>query len=131
MTRLKIAVLSIIFSFFAVAFADVFPVPEYGYVIDFPEGFSLDDGSEDFSLLMFRHTMLPVEVMTKVWPFESYKSSADALKGTFSKIGAQGEIDTFRWRNQPCAISKLTMQDRKSTRLNSSHPTTSRMPSSA
>ena len=111
MTRVKVAFFSVVCSLFAVAFADVFPVPEYGYVIDFPEGFSLDDGSEDLSLLLFRHTMLPVEVMTKVWASGAYASSSAALQGTFAKIGAQGEIASFRWRNQNCAIAKITMQN--------------------
>lgn len=109
MIRIKIAVLSIIFSLFCAAYADVFPVPEYNYVIDFPEGFSLDDGTEDLSMLLFSHTMLPVQVMVKVWPFESFKTSDDALKNTFSKVGGKGDVAPVRWRNRMCALSRLTM----------------------
>ena len=111
MARIKIAVLSILFSLFAVAWADVFPMPEYGYVIDFPEGFSLDDGADDLSLLLFRHTMLPVEVMVKVWAADAYKTSDAALNDTFAKLGAQGDVAQVRWRNQLCALSKMTLQN--------------------
>ena len=111
MTRVKICVFSIVLSLFSVAFADVFPVPEYGYVIDFPEGFSLDDGSDDLSLLLFRHTMLPVEVMVKVWGADAYQTADAALTDSFAKLGAQGDVAQVRWRNQRCAIAKMTMQN--------------------
>ena len=111
MQRIKIAFFSIIFSFLFNAFADVFPVPEFGYAVDFPEGFSLDDGTEDFSMLLFNHTMLPVQVLMKVWPFDSYKSSEDMMRGAFSKLGAEGDIASFRWRNRNCVVSKLTLKN--------------------
>ncbi len=111
MTRVKIAVFSIILSLFAGAYADVFPVPEYGYVIDFPEGFSLEDGSEDLSMMLFKHTMLPVQVLVKVWSQDSYASAEAALQGTFLKLGASGETASLVWRNRTCAVSKMTLQN--------------------
>ncbi|MBQ7159047.1 MAG: hypothetical protein IJS09_06470 [Treponema sp.] len=111
MTRVKIAVFSIIISFFSVAFADVFPVPEYGYVIDFPEGFSLEDGTEDLSMLLFKHTMLPVQVLVKVWGADSYSSADAALRGTFSKVGGNGDVAFLQWRNRMCAVAKMTLQN--------------------
>ena len=111
MTRVKIAVFSIIISFFSVAFADVFPVPEYGYVIDFPEGFSLEDGTEDLSMLLFKHTMLPVQVLVKVWGADSYSSADAALRGTFSKVGGNGDVASLQWRNRMCAVAKMTLQN--------------------
>ena len=42
----------------------------------------------------------------------------------------KGMIQDIDW-SQVAAKTKLSLQDRKSTRLNSSHPLSSRMPSSA
>ncbi len=111
MRCVKIAVFSIIISFFSSVFADVFPVPEYGYVIDFPEGFSLEDGSEDLSMLLFKHTILPVQVLVKVWQADSYSSAEAALQGTFAKLGGSGEVASLVWRNRNCAVSKMTLQN--------------------
>lgn len=110
MMRFKIFVCSLVLPLCA-AIADVFPVPQFGYTIDFPEGFSLDDGSDDLSLLLFRHTMLPVEVMTCVYPADAYPSAAAALGGTFARLGATGDVKAVRWRNQRCALSHMTVQN--------------------
>lgn len=110
MMRFKIFVCSLVLPLCA-AVADVFPVPQFGYAIDFPEGFSLDDGSDDLSLLLFRHTLLPVEVMTCVYPADAYPSAAAALDGTFARLGADGKVEQVRWRNQRCALSRITVQN--------------------
>lgn len=110
MMRFKIFVCSLVLPL-CVAAADVFSVPQFGYAIDFPEGFSLDDGSDDASLLLFRHTLLPVEVMTCVYPADAYLSASAALAGTFAKLGATGKVDAVRWRNQRCALSRMTVRN--------------------
>lgn len=110
MMRFKIFVCSLVLPLCA-AVADVFPVPQFGYTIDFPEGFSLDDGADDASLLLFRHTLLPVEVMTCVRPADAYRSATAALEGTFAQLGAVGNVEQVRWRNQRCALSRMTVQN--------------------
>ena len=52
----------------------------------------------------------------------------EQYKKTLEKLGEQGGILGQIFQG---AINKVSSADRKSTRLNSSHPTTSRMPSSA
>lgn len=111
MTRVKIIVCSLVLLLGAALGADVFPVPQFGYVIDFPEGFSLDDGSDDAAMLLFRHTMLPVEVTVCVHPADSYTSARDALLGSFAALGAKGDVAPVRWRNQNCALARMTMRN--------------------
>ena len=47
------------------------------------------------------------------------------------RLDGVGLLSRIRTAKMPCAVIVITNVDRKSTRLNSSHPTTSRMPSSA
>ena len=60
-----------------------------------------------------------------VWnSVETYEQINDALIAQFPEIGEQADIEVVIEGDGDTG-------DRKSTRLNSSHPTTSRMPSSA
>ncbi|MCR5724223.1 MAG: hypothetical protein K6G80_03960 [Treponema sp.] len=93
------------------AFADFLTSEKYGYTIDFPEGFTVLDGEEDGSSALLEHQFVKANVMLKVWDTDTYKDAKAALTGTFSKLGAEGTIETLRWRNQTCALSQFTMQN--------------------
>ena len=59
---------------------------------------------------------------------------SDAFKYVFmskNEIIDEGNYKTYMRKNLDVRRINYDLQDRKSTRLNSSHPTTSRMPSSA
>ena len=95
----------------ALCFADFLVSEKYGYTIDFPEGFDVLDGEDDGSSALLKHQFVKVQIMLKVWESASYADVTAALSGTFSKIGAKGDIERLRWRNQPCALSQFTMQN--------------------
>ena len=95
----------------ALCSADFLVSSRYGYTIDFPEGFDVLDGEEDGSSALLQHQFVKVQVMLKVWETDAYADVAAALAGTFSKIGASGDIERLRWRNQPCALAQFTMQN--------------------
>ncbi|HAC32567.1 MAG TPA: hypothetical protein DCF70_08090 [Treponema sp.] len=81
----------------------------YGYSIDFPEGFSIADCSQDERSVLFEHTMVPVQTVIRVWPSDSGKSSEDCLNSTQKKISATGEVSPVRWRNQDCCVSRISV----------------------
>ncbi len=62
-------------------------------------------------MLLFKHTILPVQVLVKVWQADSYSSAEAALQGTFAKLGGSGEVASLVWRNRNCAVSKMTLQN--------------------
>ena len=66
--------------------AEVISSDIYGYSIDFPEGFSIADCSQDERSVLFEHTMVPVQTVIRVWPSDSSKSSEDCLNSTQKKI---------------------------------------------
>ena len=50
---------------------------------------------------------------------------------TFRRPGSDGDEEAANWQRGPVASHQTSAEDRKSTRLNSSHSAKSRMPSSA
>ena len=93
------------------AFADYLTSDSYGYTIDFPKGFDVLDGEEDGSSALLKHQFVQVQVMLKVWNDGTYHDAAAALGATFGKVGAAGDIESVRWRNQNCALSTFTMRN--------------------
>jgi hypothetical protein len=89
----------------------------YGYTIDFPEGFSLENSSDDESAYQLIHTLIPVHVIIKIWPDTSYTSAEKALTGTLSKLSATTtDMNHVIWRNEDCMLAQFTMQYPGTTR---------------
>lgn len=89
--------------------AEVISSDIYGYSIDFPEGFSIADCSQDERSVLFEHTMVPVQAVIRVWPSDSTKNSADCLNSTLKKLSASGEVSEVRWRTRDCSLSKISV----------------------
>jgi hypothetical protein len=94
------------------AHAELVASDKWGYTIDFPEGFKCDDGSDDETSFLFSHSFMPVSAVIKVWPDEIYKTSVEALSGTFTKLGAKvDDISRVSWRNENCALAQFSMNN--------------------
>ena len=63
-------------------------------------------------------------------PFVALKGFEDLIKEQENTYDEMPELSDDQYEDLNYAVNSLRI-DRKSTRLNSSHPTTSRMPSSA
>ena len=83
----------------------------FNYSIDFPEGFSIADCSQDERAVLFEHTLLPVQTAIRVWPKSDFKSSEACLSSTLKKISGIGEITSLKWRNQDCALSQISIPE--------------------
>ena len=61
------------------------------------------------------------------------KNNLEAIKNTIESVlnAVKYNLEYFENRGKVIALYELLSEDRKSTRLNSSHPRLSRMPSSA
>ncbi len=82
----------------------------YNYSLDIPEGFSLNEVSDDQMSYHFVHPNYPVQFIIKIYDNPSYTSSKMVLGTTLKKLNAAMEIDTFAWNNSPdCAISDFSM----------------------
>ena len=114
MTRHKLyRLLSTVFVFLFIniySFAEIVSDTVYGYSLDIPEGFELNDISDDQMSYHFTHPNYPVQFILKIYDDESYDSASRVLGTTLKKLSAAMEIDTFSWNNsQECAISDFSM----------------------
>ena len=110
--KLKKTVISIsIFLLFSInLFAEIVSDSVYNYSLDIPEGFELNDVSDDQMSYHFIHPNYPVQFILKIYDNPSYTSSGGVLGTALKKLGAAMEIDTFAWNNSPdCAISDFSM----------------------
>ncbi len=100
----------IIFLFSFNLFAETVSDSVYNYSLDIPEGFALNDVSEDQMSYHFIHPNYPVQFILKIYDGASYTSSRMVLGTALKKLNAAMEIDTFAWNNSPqCAISDFSM----------------------
>ena len=100
----------IIFLFSFNLFAETVSDSVYNYSLDIPEGFALNDVSDDQMSYHFIHPNYPVQFILKIYDGASYTSSRMVLGTALKKLNAAMEIDTFAWNNSPeCAISDFSM----------------------
>ena len=104
------AAVILLFLFTINTFAETISDSVYNYSLDIPEGFELNDVSDDQMSYHFTHPNYPVQFILKIYDNPSYTSSQMVLGTALKKLGAAMEIDTFAWNNSPeCAISDFSM----------------------
>lgn len=115
MTRLfgkdRLFLFSLIFIFFsAPVFADYTGFENYNQMIslDLPEGFELVESGDNGRYFHLQNTVVPVQAIVRLYPRERYEGSLEALTDVLDRFGADGEADSFEWRNQTSAIGTFT-----------------------
>lgn len=79
---------------------------DFGYSLDIPEGFIVAGYTPDGMSYQFKNTVVPVELVLRLYTTDVYDSSKSALEGTLKRISATNyEIEEFLWQNASCAIS--------------------------
>ena len=108
---LKFTAMLILFFLFSInAFSETISDSVYNFSLDIPEGFELNDVSDDQMSYHFKHPNYPVQFIIKIYENPSFNSSQMVLATALKKLGAAMEIDTFAWNNSPeCAISDFSM----------------------
>src|SRR5574344_3058306 len=76
---------------------------DFGYSLDIPEGYQVAEYTPDGMSYRFVHDRMPVNLLLKLYSKGEYDNSKNALDGTLKKLSAVYDIDTFTWRNEPCA----------------------------
>ena len=113
MTRLnKIkSILALFFLLFVVnfSFGEINVNNQYGFLLDIPEGYNLDDQSQDGKSFMFSHPNIPVSFVIKVYDQEGYVDSQDALESALKKLSAQYDISSFNWNNTDSSVAMFEM----------------------
>lgn len=92
--------------------AEVVSSSIFNYQIDLPEMFELTDCSQDERSVLFKHKLMPVQTIIRVWSQENFKDSKEALQKTQEKLTATGEIAGLKWRNRNCAVSQIEISEK-------------------
>lgn len=100
----------LIFAFLSIStlVAEIFTNDDYGYLIDFPEGFTIvnSDGEESY---FFAHQEFPISAVFRVYETGRYADAQTTSVESLKKLGATSDTNAFQWRNETCALSYYTM----------------------
>lgn len=114
MTRLnKIkSIFALFFLLFIVnfSFGEINVNNQYGFILDIPEGYNLDEQSPDGKSFMFTHPNIPITFVIKVYHEEGYVDSQDALESALIKLSAQYDIGNFNWNNSESSVASFQMR---------------------
>lgn len=99
-----------LFSFFGLqkADAEIIKDIDYGFSLDIPEGYTLEEQSSDGNSLLFSHPNIPVTFVIKISNEKSAETS-QVLQTSLKKLSAEYDIDKIIWSEQNCAISSFKM----------------------
>ncbi|MDY4833185.1 MAG: hypothetical protein SO161_11765 [Treponema sp.] len=99
-----------LFSFFGFqkADAEIIKDIDYGFSLDIPEGYTLEEQSSDGNSLLFSHPNIPVTFVIKISNEKSAETS-QVLQTSLKKLSAEYDIDKIIWSEQNCAISSFKM----------------------
>ncbi|WP_191016115.1 hypothetical protein [Treponema zioleckii] len=98
--------LFLVFSF-GFAHAELVTSDEFGYSIDFPEGFEIQDMSEDQTIVVFSHSSLNLDVLLRAWPEGQFKNAKEAMNDTMKRLGAEFDTSEVEWRKQKCVVTNF------------------------
>ena len=99
-----------LFSFFGFqkAGAEIIKDIDYGFSLDIPEGYTLEEQSSDGNSLLFSHPNIPVTFVIKISNEKSAETS-QVLQTSLKKLSAEYDTDKIIWSEQNCAISSFKM----------------------
>lgn len=99
-----------LFSFFGLqkADAEIIKDIDYGFSLDIPEGYTLEEQSSDGNSLLFSHPNIPVTFVIKISNEKSAETS-QVLQTSLKKLSAEYDTDKIIWSEQNCAISSFKM----------------------
>ena len=89
--------------------AEIIKDLDYGFSLDIPEGFILEEQTPDGNSLLFSHPNIPVTFVVKI-SNEKIDEISQILQQSMNKLSAEYEIDKIIWTEQKCAISSFTMK---------------------
>lgn len=107
-TKLKFLLPALIF-FFAgnLTFASYTGFAKFDSVlaIDLPEGFELLESGDDGKYFHLQSSVAPVQCIIRIYATARYDSTLTALTDVLNRFGADGEADSFDWRNESASIA--------------------------
>jgi hypothetical protein len=90
--------------------AEIVADNDFGWTLDLPEGFRIDDHTKDGMSYLFSHDRMPVSLAVKMYTGDTCKSADEAFSGAVSKLpDGTSEKTLFTWRNTNCVLGSFSM----------------------
>lgn len=108
----KFRIIAVLFSiFFLTSFieAEIIQDNDFKFSLDLPEGYKIENYTEDGMSYIFSHPNIPVTLALRIYYDEAFSSAPDVLKMALGKLSAKGDIDTISWSAEKCSISNFSM----------------------
>lgn len=105
-SRKNLAAVALMVSLLAMIRAEEVTSPEWGYSLDLPEGYSLEDkrGTERYR---FTHSLYPVTLQIALYPKAQFAGADAALAFVTDQFGSTGTKVAFEWRKRMAAIGRV------------------------
>ncbi|QTQ13642.1 hypothetical protein HRQ91_03750 [Treponema parvum] len=88
--------------------ADFFYSEKYGYYLDLPEAYRIEDQAEDESSIFFTHSLLPVYFAIKIYEADAAKTSVSVLRDALDRLKSENEISEVKWNGSDCALADFS-----------------------
>ena len=105
----KLCLFSVFLLLVSFARAEVLGSSVYGYSIDFPEGFFLQEATQDNTGFHLTHSFLPAETVIRIYIQSQYGNSQEALSDTLTKLSGRGDFSQADWLNRDCTIADFVI----------------------
>ena len=96
-------------TFFQPASAEVITDNDYKFSLDIPEGYKVEDYTEDGMSYIFTHPNIPVTLVLKIYQENEPSTAPKVLQKALTKLSAKSEIDKVEWSESISAVSSFNM----------------------
>ena len=108
-TKKTVLILCLLTVFCFNSFSEILQDEVYNFSLDIPEGFQMEDYTEDGTSYFFAHTGIPVYFALKLTTKGDLDSSGFVLDSALTKLSAIYSIDDFTWNESNCAIADFSI----------------------
>lgn len=111
----RIFIGSILIFFVSFLNAEIFSDTKFGYLLDLPQGFILEDSvqTENKTQYLLSQKGSPIQLIINIISDTQIKRASDALYDSLIKLQSNYHIDKFIWNKSECCISDFSFNFEK------------------
>lgn len=106
----KILIALTIFFTTSFLYAEIIQDQDFQFNLDIPEGFKLEETSNDGMSYLFTHPNIPVSLVMKINTGKGFGNPEETLSTNIKKLRGKIEQDSFWWNDVPVSIGTFSMK---------------------
>lgn len=88
--------------------SEIITSEQFGYSIDFPEGYEITDMEGDETAVILKNKYLDAYSLIRIWKNDTARTARGALERTLSRLGAAADYSECVWHRQKCAVASFS-----------------------